>query len=45
LFFINLSSLTTVDIAGIGNATVTDPSAVYAFPPGISTTTVTSIHR
>ena len=33
LFYINLSSLTTVDIAGIGTATVTDPSAVYAFPP------------
>jgi hypothetical protein len=33
LFFINLSSLTTVDVAGIGTATVTDPSAVYAFPP------------
>jgi hypothetical protein len=32
LYFINVSSLTTVDIAGIGTALVTDRSAVYGFP-------------
>ena len=32
MYFINVSSLTTIDIAGIGTATLTEPSAVYAFP-------------
>jgi hypothetical protein len=31
IFFANVSSLTTVDITGIGIATVIDPSAVYGF--------------
>jgi hypothetical protein len=30
--FVNLSSLTTVTIAGIGTATITDPNAMYSFP-------------
>jgi hypothetical protein len=31
----DLSSLTTVTIAGIGTATITDPNAVYSFPAPI----------
>jgi hypothetical protein len=30
-FFVNVSSLTTVDIAGIGIALLTDPNAIYGF--------------
>jgi hypothetical protein len=31
-YYANLSSLTTVTIAGIGTATVTDPNAIYSIP-------------
>jgi hypothetical protein len=31
IFFVNVSSLTTVDIAGFGIAQLTDPSAIYGF--------------
>jgi hypothetical protein len=37
--YANLSSLTTVTIAGIGTATITDATAVYSFPTPVSIAT------
>jgi hypothetical protein len=34
--YVNVSSLTTLVISGIGTATLTDPNAIYAFPTPIS---------
>src|SRR5262249_39423078 len=34
--FANVSSATTVTIAGVGTATVTNPNAIYSFPTPVS---------
>ena len=39
LAFANVSSATTVTIAGIGTATVTDPNAIYSIPTPVSVDT------